>query len=72
MTKAIRSYPVSKQAEVISRRLRGQSRGIGYLSAKDAQKHINPSIAVAIGKIKEAQSNESAFIQDMEEANPNE
>ena len=36
MTKPIRSYPKREQAAVISRRLSGLDRGLGWLSAKDA------------------------------------
>jgi len=37
MTKAIRSYPVREQAEVIRRRLNSGDKGLGYWAAVDAE-----------------------------------
>jgi len=40
MTKAISSYPKSERKQVIARRLRGNTRGLGYWAAVDAEKHL--------------------------------
>lgn len=37
MSKPIKSYPKSQRSDVISRRLSGKARGLGYLSAVDAK-----------------------------------
>lgn len=36
MTKSIRSYPENERQQVITRRLLGADRGMGYYAAKDA------------------------------------
>ena len=37
MSKSLKSYPESKRAEVVSRRLRNKTGGLGYLAALDYQ-----------------------------------
>lgn len=36
MAKSIRSYPKAEQGKVITRRLNGNTGGLGYLAAQDA------------------------------------
>lgn len=40
MSKPIRSFPKSVQADVIDRRIAGNTGGLGYLSAVEALEHI--------------------------------
>jgi len=43
MAKSIRSFPKEKRAEVIARRLKGETKGLGYWAAVDAKNKLPPS-----------------------------
>ncbi len=52
MAKGIVSYPVEKRDEVVSRRVAGNTGGLGYLAAVDAQREALRRELIAKGLIK--------------------
>jgi len=52
MAKGLVSYPVEKREEVASRRVAGNTGGLGYLSAVEAQREALRKELIAKGLIK--------------------